>query len=61
VQYFPLWLGTNQGLQINPRLVITPESQTRIYHWPDFSQAIYQPHPADPGLRWKIVAWNDKS
>jgi len=60
VQYFPLWLCNNQSLDVNPRLVITPELQNRIYHWPDFSRAIYQPHPADPGLRWQIVAWNDK-
>jgi hypothetical protein len=59
--YFPLWLLIRQSLNVNPRLVIAPDLQNRIYHWPDFSQAIYQAHPADPGLRWKVVAWNDKS
>ncbi|MCS7304282.1 MAG: hypothetical protein NZ602_04140 [Thermoguttaceae bacterium] len=63
-RYFPIWLG-QKGRDPTPRLMIRPDPENVLYHWPRWDQPIFQPHPNDvtplrpnkPALRWELVRW----
>jgi hypothetical protein len=59
VPYFPQWMEKARGLKVKPLLTVRRESSAVTYHWPDWSQPIYLPHPNDGGLRWDLVQWKD--
>ncbi len=59
IQYFPQWMEVTQQLKVKPLLTIKPESSAVTYHWQDWSQPVYVPHPNDGGLRWDLVDWKD--
>ncbi len=57
--YFPGWLEDGHQQWIQPVLTIRPESAPVSYHWQDWSQPLFVPHPDDPGLRWDLLEWTD--
>ena len=59
VKYFPTWLKNTQGLDAQPRITIRPDPAGVKYHWHDWSQPLFVPHPDDGGLRWDLIDWRD--
>ncbi|MDH3716561.1 MAG: LamG domain-containing protein [Planctomycetota bacterium] len=57
--YFPEFVESNQGLVVQPRLQIKPAGQPVTYHWQDWSNPLFVPHPNDGALRWDLVQWMD--
>jgi hypothetical protein len=57
--YFPDYLERIKGFTVKPALTFSADSSGVKPHWHDWSQAVYQPDPADPGLRWEVVRWED--
>lgn len=57
--YFPDYLEKQKGFTVKPALTFTPDSSGVKPHWHDWSQPVYQPDPADPGLRWEVVRWEN--
>jgi hypothetical protein len=57
--YFPDYEQTLRGFTVKPALTFSDISGGVVPHWHDWSQAVYQPAPADGGLRWEIVRWED--
>ncbi len=57
--YFPDYLEKMKGFTVKPTLTFSADSSGVKPHWHDWSQAVYQPDPADPGLRWEVVRWED--
>jgi hypothetical protein len=59
IPYFPDYQQTQHGFTIQPTLTFSADSSGVKPHWHDWTQAVYQPDPADPGLRWEIVRWEE--
>lgn len=59
VPYFPVWMHNTQGRDPQPLLVIKPDAAQIVYHWHNWSDPIFVPHPNDDGLRWEIVQWTE--
>jgi hypothetical protein len=59
VPYFPVWMHNTQGRDPQPLLVIKPDAAQIAYHWHNWSDPIFVPHPDDDGLRWEIVQWTE--
>ncbi|MBI2478058.1 MAG: LamG domain-containing protein [Planctomycetia bacterium] len=59
VLHFPEWLQTNHGLDYQPKLTIQPDPSSVSYHWHDWTKPLYEAHPADGGLRWDLLEWQD--
>jgi len=59
-RFFPVWLAGDAGLDPQPKLQIKPRSENVSYHYQDFAQPIYQPHPDDEGLVWDLMDWTDE-
>ena len=59
IPYFPDYQQNLRGFTVKPALTFSPGSSGVTPHWHDWSQAVYQPDPADGGLRWEIVRWED--
>lgn len=57
--YFPDYMQKVKGFTVKPALTFSPDSSGVKPHWHDWSQAVYQPHSADPGLRWEVVRWEN--
>jgi hypothetical protein len=57
--YFPDYEEKQKAFVVKPTLTFTPDSSGVKPHWQDWSQPLYQPDPADPGLRWEVVRWED--
>ncbi|NIL99028.1 MAG: hypothetical protein GTO53_14105 [Planctomycetales bacterium] len=57
--YFPQFVEAQQGLLVEPRLQIKPATQPVTYHWQDWSNPLFVPHPKDKALRWDLVQWVD--
>lgn len=57
--YFPDYEQNLRGFTVKPTLTFSPDSSGVKPHWHDWSQAVYQPDSADPGLRWEIVRWEE--
>jgi hypothetical protein len=57
--YFPDFEQTQRGFTVKPTLTFSPDSSGVKPHWHDWSQAVYQPDPADSGLRWEVVRWEE--
>lgn len=55
VLYFPSWLQANASLNPQPKIVIRPPQSGATFHWPNFSQPIFVPHPNDGGLQWELL------
>jgi hypothetical protein len=49
----------NKGFVVKPTLTFSPASGAVQPHWHDWSQPVYQPDPADPGLKWEVVRWEE--
>ncbi len=60
ISYFPQWVQQHRGLSTEPLLTIKPQSGEVTYHWPNWDEPVFVPHPDDDGLRWEVVRWNDK-
>ncbi len=59
IKYFPDWEQNQRGFTVNPTLTFSPDSSGVKPHWHDWSQAVYQPDPSDPGLKWEVVRWEE--
>lgn len=59
ILYFPDYMENKKGFVVKPTLTFSSDSSGVKPHWHDWSQAIYQPDPADPGLKWEVVRWED--
>lgn len=59
--YFPNYQQTARGFAMKPTLTFSSNSTGVQPHWHDWSQPIYQPDSADPGLKWEVVRWEDGS
>jgi hypothetical protein len=57
--FFPDYEQNLRGFTVKPALTFEPNSSGVKPHWHDWSQPIYQADPADPGLCWEIVRWED--
>jgi hypothetical protein len=66
VPYFPVWMKS-RGRDPAPLLSVQPDSAPFTYHWSNWYDPIYVPHPDDateldpdhPGLRWELIQWTD--
>ena len=58
-RYFPRWLGNVSSREPEPQLTIKPDPKSPSYHWQDWSQPVYVPHPNDVGLVWDLLEWTD--
>jgi hypothetical protein len=59
--YFPDFEESLRGLAVKPTLTFSSDSSGVKPHWHIWSEPIYQADPADPGLKWEIVRWEDGS
>jgi hypothetical protein len=59
ILFFPDWLEAKVGLKAKPLLTIKPQDDSVSYHWQDWTQPIFVPHPLDPGLRWNLIDLRD--
>jgi hypothetical protein len=59
IPYFPDYEQNLRGFTVKPALTFEPNSSGVKPHWHDWSQPVYQADPADPGLRWEVVRWED--
>jgi hypothetical protein len=59
IAHFPVWLQAGWGLDPNPRLTIQPDPATTRYHWKNWYDPVYVPHPDDDGLRWDLLEWTE--
>jgi hypothetical protein len=60
ILYFPDYMQSQKGFAVKPTLTFSADSSSVKPHWHDWSQAVYQPDPADPGLKWEIVRWEER-
>ena len=58
--YFPRFMESS-GLDPESLLTIRPESIPVAYHWHNWDQPVYVPHPDDEGLRWHLLEWTDNA
>jgi hypothetical protein len=58
--FFPSWLEEDRQLDSTPTCVFRPPAQPVTYHWHDWSQPLYVPHPDDEGLVWELLQWKDQ-
>lgn len=61
IPYFPDYEQSVRGFTVKPTLTFSSNSTGVQPHWHDWSQPIYQPDSADPGLKWEVVRWEDGS
>jgi hypothetical protein len=59
IPYFPDWEQNQRGFTVKPTLTFSPDSSGVKPHWHDWTQAVYQPDPSDPGLKWEVVRWEE--
>jgi hypothetical protein len=57
--HFPAWLGDVTARDPEPLLRLGPDPDSPAYHWQDWDQPIYVPHPNDAGLVWDLIEWTD--
>jgi hypothetical protein len=57
--FFPLWMQHTAGFTAQPTLTVQPNSSGVRSRWQDWSQPVYVPDPADEGLRWNLVRYED--
>ena len=57
--HFPEFVESDQALDVEPRLRIKPAEQPVTYHWQDWANPLFVPHPSDGALRWELVEWTD--
>jgi hypothetical protein len=57
--YFPDYMEKIKGFVVKPTLTFSPDSSGVKPHWHDWTKAVYQPDPADPGLSWEVIRWED--
>ncbi len=58
-QFYPRWMEQSPYLlTAAPRLKIVPPTNV-TYHWPSFSEPIYDKADGDIGLRWNLVSWRE--
>jgi hypothetical protein len=60
ILFFPDYMQAQKGFAVKPTLTFSPNSSGVKPHWHDWSQAVYQPDPADPGLSWEVVRWEER-
>ena len=59
IRYFPQWLERWANFVAQPTLTIQPDSSGVLPHWQDWTKPVYEADPADPGLRWNLVRYED--
>jgi hypothetical protein len=59
ILYFPDYLENKKAFVVKPTLTFSPDSSGVKPHWHDWSQPVYQADPADPGLKWEVVRWEE--
>lgn len=59
IHYFPDYEQSTRGFTVKPTLTFSPDSSGVKPHWHDWSQPVYQADPADPGLKWEVVRWDE--
>ena len=56
--YFPEYLRS-QSLAPEPLTVIKSASTPVAYHWHNWSNPLFVPHPNDSGLCWNLLQWQE--
>ncbi|REJ66626.1 MAG: LamG domain-containing protein [Planctomycetota bacterium] len=60
--YFPEMIeaaGAIGNVPPDSALTLRPESSPVSYHWHNWNDPIFVPHPDDGGLRWDLIRWTD--
>lgn len=57
--FFTTYMQTHYGLDPTPKVTIRDDTSNDAHFWPDWSDAIFQKHSEDPGLRWDVLDWGD--
>jgi Tfp pilus assembly protein PilX len=57
--HFPDFLEKQNGLVVQPKIVIQGPATSRTYHWQDPGQPLLAPHDNDDSLVWDLIAWGD--
>jgi hypothetical protein len=42
-----------------PLITVKPDAEAVRYHWHNPQDPVYLAHPADDGLRWDLIEWNE--
>ncbi|MBW3598542.1 MAG: hypothetical protein KY475_14880 [Planctomycetes bacterium] len=58
IPYMPSFLAAEEDMHYDPKPTIRPDSGV-TYHWHDWSQPLYVPHPDDAGLVWDLIRWTE--
>ncbi len=56
--YFPEFVYEEYGLDPRPQILIKLPSGTNRYHWQNWNEPVFVPHPDDEGLRWSLIRWS---
>jgi hypothetical protein len=59
IPYFPDFEAAARGFTVKPALTFSSDSSGVKPHWHDWTKAVFQPDPSDPGLRWEVVRWEE--
>ncbi len=59
IPYLPQYLQAKKGMKYDPKPTIRPPTNVR-YHWHDWNQPLFIPHPDDEGLVWDLVRWRER-
>ncbi len=57
-RYFPEFVYEKYGLDPRPQILIKLPSGTNRYHWQNWNEPVFVPHPDDEGLRWSLIRWS---
>jgi hypothetical protein len=57
--YFPAWLANATPRNPKPLVQLGPDPDGPVYHWQNWDQPVYVPHPNDEGLVWDLIEWTD--
>jgi hypothetical protein len=55
IPHFPLYMQAAAGLDPRPVFSVQPKAGVVAYHWQDWNQPVFVPHPSDGGLLWDVV------
>jgi hypothetical protein len=57
--YFPEYMKGVRGFDYQPTLTIQPDSSGVQLHWHTWSQPLFEKAPADEGLTWEVIRWEE--
>lgn len=56
---FPIFMQVLRNLDPKPVWTVKADASDVSYQWQDWSAPVFVPNASDPGLRWKLLLWND--